>query len=63
MVPYTSIDNQYSVTCPVCYSDTIAEITEEEKTEALALWDMYDFIGRVDIMTLQYRCTECGYQW
>lgn len=49
--------------CPVCYASSTVEITEGEKVEALALWDLYDFVGRLDVMSQQFRCTQCGHQW
>ncbi len=49
--------------CPACSSDNVTLISDEEKNYALGLWDMYDFIGRIDILTMRYRCKQCGYQW
>ena len=49
--------------CPACLSSNTVEITDDEKVAALALWDIYDFIGRIEIMTQRYQCTNCGYSW
>lgn len=49
--------------CPACFASETVEITDDEKTEALALWDIYDFIGRIEIMSQQYRCVRCDYRW
>jgi len=51
-------------TCPACFSDgTTFKITQDDINEALFLVDIYNIIARIDIMTQQFRCENCGYQW
>ena len=49
--------------CPVCRSDEVTEFSEDEKNHALALYDLYDHIGRIQLMTMEFQCHNCGYQW
>ncbi len=56
-------DLNESLSCPACYSDKVQEISEQDKNEAFALYDIYDFVGRIDIMTNNYRCVNCGYEF
>ena len=56
-------DENEMPSCPACYSDDASLISDEEKNYALGLWDIYDFIGRLHILTMKYQCHRCGYQW
>ena len=49
--------------CPVCYSQQVSRISDADKTYALGLYDIYDFVGRLYIITNNFRCTNCGYEF
>ncbi|MDD2307863.1 MAG: hypothetical protein PHP53_24380, partial [Prolixibacteraceae bacterium] len=49
--------------CPACYSEQVSRISDADKTHALGLYDIYDFIGQINIMTNNFRCQNCGYEW
>ena len=53
----------YDKDCPVCHSQDVVEISDDEKNHALGLWNIYDQIGRINILTLQYHCQSCGHEW
>ena len=49
--------------CPACYGNEVRQISDDDKTHALGLYDLYDFIGRINIMTNNFRCLKCGYEF
>ncbi len=52
------------ITCPACSNtDSVKEISEDEKDYGLGLYSIYDFIGRIDLITCKYHCEKCGYKW
>ena len=57
-------DNDDLPLCPICYNcDNVTRITQDEKNYALGLYNIYDFMGKINIMTNEYRCNKCGYEW
>lgn len=57
------MDEEEKRSCPACSSDNIEKIPDDEKIYGVGLYDIYDFIGGIDKITVNYRCLECGYEW
>ena len=56
-------DDDNLPTCPACYSERVMRLTDDEKTTALGLYNIYDYIGQIDKLTNEYRCDKIGYSW
>jgi len=49
--------------CPACYSEEVCRISDDDRIHALGLHNIFDFIGQINIITKNFRCTNCGYEF
>lgn len=58
-------DDNTSVTCKVCNSDDVEEISMDEEKYALGLFQIHQFLGQIDTLgnAYTYRCRSCGNMW
>ena len=56
-------NNDDNLKCPNCQSTDIKEISEDERMMALGVYDIYNFIGNINKLTVLFQCNQCYFEF